>query len=123
MAKTQKVVFSSTCPTCGRGPNNPFRSHFQLRIVSGCVDHFHTGHLVTPGDSAAWHARPEAKKIRAASKAMRDGWVTEFEREPKPGERDAAGFIVNTKCNARGFHRFAPLGFNCLDCDYRQVRS
>jgi hypothetical protein len=32
--------------------------------------------------------------------------------------RDEAGFIVNTKCNARGHHRYGSYGFVCLDCDY-----
>lgn len=73
-----KVVYASTCPTCCRPASSPFRVHDASgKVTQGCVDHFHSGHLVTPSASAAWHARPEAKRIRAQSRAMRDGYVTE----------------------------------------------
>jgi hypothetical protein len=69
--------FATTCPDCNRAAGAPFRSwNTQGKIVLGCVNEFHTGQLVSPSASASWHARPEAKKIRAASKAMRGGGVT-----------------------------------------------
>lgn len=73
-----KVFFATSCPTCCRPAGAPFRVFDDRgRVVSGCVDHFHGGHLVTPSASAGWHGRPEARKIRAAQRAMRDGCVTE----------------------------------------------
>lgn len=76
--KTSKIYTSTTCPICGKGPSTPARTYYQGKVAAGCVDHFHTGHLVTPSESSFWHNRPEAKKIRAAIKAGRDGCVTEF---------------------------------------------
>jgi hypothetical protein len=75
-----KIIYSQTCPTCGRAAYSPFRVYVDDKVVSGCVDHFHGGHLVTPSQSASWHARPEAKRIRAATKAARSGFVTELLR-------------------------------------------
>lgn len=58
---------SDRCPTCGRLAGAPFRSYDDRgRVVHGCVDAFHTGHLVTPSESVRWHGRPEAKEIRRA---------------------------------------------------------
>jgi hypothetical protein len=71
------IYLSTTCPTCCRSAGNPARSYVAEKIVSGCVDHFHTGHLVFATQSLSWHMRPEAKKIRAASKAARMGGVTQ----------------------------------------------
>lgn len=54
------------CPTCTRRACDPFRRYDKTgRVLYGCVDAFHTGHLVTPSESARWHNRPQAKKIRA----------------------------------------------------------
>jgi hypothetical protein len=77
-SKTPKIFFSTSCPICGRGPSIPART-FDVRgkVLSGCVDEFHTGHL-TLGESSFWHHRPEARKIRATMKAGRDGFVTQF---------------------------------------------
>ena len=58
-----------TCNSCCRSVYSPFRVYEGSKIVSGCVDAAHDGHLVTPSESAFWHNRPEAKKIRAAAKA------------------------------------------------------
>lgn len=73
------IFFATLCPTCGRAPGAPFRVFGERGSVEmGCVDEFHTGHLVSPSESARWHARPEARRIRAASKAGRLGGVTHF---------------------------------------------
>jgi hypothetical protein len=54
-----------TCQTCNRPACNPFRIYDkQSKVIMGCVDDFHTGHLVSPSASSFWHYRPEAKKIR-----------------------------------------------------------
>lgn len=54
---------NTVCPTCGRAPSNPFRSYDgHGNVIHGCVDAIHTGHLVTPSESARWHAR--GKEIR-----------------------------------------------------------
>jgi hypothetical protein len=81
MSAKSKIVFSEFCPTCGRHPWAPFRSYLDNKIVDGCVDSFHSGHLVSPSQSSAWHLRREAAQIRAAQKKARDGYVTEYRRE------------------------------------------
>jgi hypothetical protein len=61
---------SDRCPTCSRPAGAPFRSYDDRgHVVHGCVDAFHTGHLVTPSASAAWHHRPEAVALRRAELA------------------------------------------------------
>lgn len=73
-----KIYFSTTCPICNRSADSPARTYdAKGEVTQGCVDHFHTGHLVTPSASAHWHARPVAKRIRADIRKMRDGCVTE----------------------------------------------
>lgn len=76
--KQKHVLHALTCPTCGNAPSQPFRSYDTAgTIVSGCVDHFHSGRLTLCSATNEWHERPEAKKVRAAMKAMRGGFVTE----------------------------------------------
>jgi hypothetical protein len=56
------------CPTCGRTPGAPYRVYGERgHVVVGCVDAAHHGHLV--GESARWHARPEAQAVRRAELA------------------------------------------------------
>jgi hypothetical protein len=58
----------SFCPTCTRSYELPYRRQDASgKIVEGCVDKCHTGHLY--GNSLAWHERKEAKAIR---KSMAD---------------------------------------------------
>lgn len=74
MMNTTQTAEQTSCNTCGNSKYAPFRSYNEEdRIVMGCVDGFHTGHLVTPSQSSSWHVRPEAKKIRAALKRGREG--------------------------------------------------
>jgi hypothetical protein len=55
-----------TCPICTRSIYSPYRVYDDRgHVIQGCVDKSHTGHLVTPSESARWHHRPEAKQIRA----------------------------------------------------------
>lgn len=78
MPKAPKVFFATTCPICGKAPWAPPRtSDARGKMLSGCVDEFHTGHLIL-GESSFWHYRAEAKKIRAIIKAGRDGFVTVY---------------------------------------------
>lgn len=74
-----KIVHADSCPTCTRSAHSPFRT-FDVhgKVVAGCVDHFHTGHLAPISESNRWHGRPAAAAIRRAAKAMRDGFVTEL---------------------------------------------
>lgn len=72
------VYHATSCPTCGSAPSKPFRTYNAGRIVQGCIDHFHTGHLVAPSASNTWHFRPEAKALRAKMRAARLGGVTEY---------------------------------------------
>jgi hypothetical protein len=76
---TRKIIFANECPICGKSAGAPARRYSLdgRQVIEGCVDHFHTGHLVTPSESARWHYRPAAKHIRAALKAQRLGYVTE----------------------------------------------
>ena len=61
------------CNSCCRAPHSPFRVYDERgAVIHGCVDECHTGHLVIPSASASWHARKEAKAIRASLKAMRN---------------------------------------------------
>lgn len=72
-----KIVIAATCPTCCRAAGAPFRVlDAQGSVVHGCVDEFHTDHLASISASQRWHNRPEARKLRAALKAQRDGWIT-----------------------------------------------
>lgn len=51
------------CSTCTRAPDAPYRSHdLRGNITEGCIDECHTGHVY--GESAAWHNRAGAKKLR-----------------------------------------------------------
>jgi hypothetical protein len=60
------------CNTCGRPASAPFRRHDASgAILYGCIDDFHTGHLVTPSASSFWHNRPDAKKLRRERLAER----------------------------------------------------
>lgn len=58
------------CPTCTRSKYDPFQRHDAQtgKILYGCIDDFHTGHLTPISGSNSWHNRPEAKKWRAAVK-------------------------------------------------------
>lgn len=54
-----------TCTTCCRPAASPFRVFDEFgKVINGCVDDFHTGHLTPISESAWWHNRPEAKRIR-----------------------------------------------------------
>lgn len=63
------------CNTCGRFAASPYRRWDAYgSVTEGCVDDFHSGHLVTPSESARWHYRMEAKTIRRQrSNALRKG--------------------------------------------------
>lgn len=61
---------SDTCRTCGNAVSAPFRSwDTSGRIVHGCVDGDHTGHIVGY-ESLRWHNRPEAKAARKALETL-----------------------------------------------------
>ncbi len=65
MITIENTTKEKVCCTCGRLASNPFRSYDSKgNIVHGCVDRAHDGKLI--GNSAAWHNRTEAKKIRAS---------------------------------------------------------
>lgn len=58
------------CPTCTRPAAMPYRlNDFHGKITGGCVDAFHTEHLVGISSSNRWHNRPEAKALRRAELA------------------------------------------------------
>ena len=61
------------CNTCTRSDHSPYRVYdTRGKVVAGCVDACHTGRLMTPSESANWHHRPDAKRIRArAAKGMK----------------------------------------------------
>lgn len=52
-----------TCNTCCRSTHAPYRRRDERgKIVEGCVDACHSEHVY--GADAAWHNRPEARRIR-----------------------------------------------------------
>lgn len=56
---------TTTCTTCNRPVTSPTRRFDDRgRVVQGCVDDSHTGHLMVPSESARWHDRPAARAIR-----------------------------------------------------------
>ncbi len=53
------------CVTCGRSAGDPFRRYDDRgKVVHGCIDPFHEGHLVTPSESSRWHMSKTAQKHR-----------------------------------------------------------
>lgn len=56
------------CPICGKPVNAPSRRIVDGRIVEGCIDDSHTGHLTPGTNSHAWHHRKSAKAHRAECK-------------------------------------------------------
>jgi hypothetical protein len=88
-----KIYYVETCPGCGRPADAPYRCFQGGAVVMGCVNEFHTGHLVTPSASASWHARPEAKRIRSADKAARGGFISKPIKYASP-EEIAKGFTL-----------------------------
>jgi hypothetical protein len=75
-----KIILAAQCPTCARPPGSPYRVYDCGNAVQGCVDHFHTGHLVNLSESARWHSRPDAVRIRKEMRDSRHGYVTEYDR-------------------------------------------
>jgi len=57
-----EIPLPSSCSTCGRSPGSPYRRVVAGKIVEGCVDEFHTGHL--HGASLEWHTSRDARAIR-----------------------------------------------------------
>ena len=58
------------CPTCNKSSDAPYREHARPdgsvpggRVVAGCIDPIHTGHLYD--ESLRWHERKEAKELRS----------------------------------------------------------
>ena len=61
----------ATCNTCCRPADHPFRQYDGYgKVINGCVDAFHSGAIVTPSESAWWHGRKEAQKIRRDSRMI-----------------------------------------------------
>jgi hypothetical protein len=68
---------SMTCPTCRRAVGAPYRRVEGVlgqggRIVEGCVDASHAGHLIPGGYNAQWHDREEGRQVRRAEL----GWLS-----------------------------------------------
>lgn len=90
------------CPTCGHSEGAPYRQYDSRgHVISGCVDEFHTGHLVTPSESAYWHGRPEARKIRARLKKGRSGKGY----SANPPRTQIYGKVLEIICQRVGIHR------------------
>lgn len=72
---TGKETKMDTCNTCTRKSFAPFREYDERgKVIAGCVDEFHTDHLIVPSESSVWHDRKEAKKIRAITKRAQMGF-------------------------------------------------
>jgi hypothetical protein len=64
MQTTQEET-QAVCLTCNRPVASPWRVwDARGHILNGCVDASHTGHLTPLSESARWHTRPAAVKIR-----------------------------------------------------------
>jgi hypothetical protein len=62
------------CLICGQPDHRPYRVYdARGKVLAGCVDDCHTGQLITPSESAHWHGRPDARKIRQALKRGQQG--------------------------------------------------
>jgi hypothetical protein len=57
------------CPSCCRAATAPYRRIVRGKIVEGCIDAFHHGHLPATTNTAAWHNRQIARKLRAETLA------------------------------------------------------
>jgi hypothetical protein len=77
--RRKKVLFTVSCPTCGHRAAYPFRVYDDSgqHVLFGCVDHYHGAYYVLGSPSHRWHDRPDARKIRAAQKGARGGYVFE----------------------------------------------
>jgi hypothetical protein len=53
------------CPTCCRAPESPFRVFEGGRVINGCIDPIHTGHLPAISESNRWHLSAFAKRWRS----------------------------------------------------------
>ena len=63
----------AVCTICGKPAGSPYRRHdSEGKIFEGCVDGFHSGHLPIPSNTAAWHNRSSAKKLRLDSLVHRN---------------------------------------------------
>jgi hypothetical protein len=84
-AKRKRRVNPETCPICGRSAGSPYRVYDDRgKVISGCVSDFHTGHLVTPSESARFHSRKEAVSIRRKLAKGQAG--KGYSNPPKPTE-------------------------------------
>jgi len=67
---TPRAPYDARCTTCCRTAAAPYRRVVDGRIVEGCVDAIHTGHLI--GGSRDWHETLAAYQIRENMTAMRE---------------------------------------------------
>lgn len=58
---------TATCTVCGRSADQPYRRRVSGRVTEGCVASYHDKH------ADAWHDRPEARRVRAATPRWDDG--------------------------------------------------
>jgi hypothetical protein len=60
---------AANCCTCGHAAANPYRRIAEGKIVEGCIDATHTGHLQPTSSTLAWHDRKQAVAMRRAELA------------------------------------------------------
>jgi hypothetical protein len=72
---TMGLMWNEQCPACFQAKDKPARQFDgeNLKVITGCVDNFHTGHLIIPSESARWHYRKVAVKIRKITERGRMG--------------------------------------------------
>ena len=78
MTTTTKTKTSQcqACNTCTHSASSPYRVTDDAgRVIQGCIDAFHTGHLVPGSESERWHNRKEAMALREMC-AKVYGWTT-----------------------------------------------
>lgn len=68
------------CPSCTRDKYSPFRQYDKHgKVLLGCIDPYHSGHLSTLSESSRWHnskmaqawRRAELKQLETLTKDLR----------------------------------------------------
>lgn len=76
------------CNTCGQPAGAPFRRHDPRgKVLYGCIDAFHNGHLVPCSESSFFHNQKPAQKARKLKldyqKALHSGTNRAIEKARK----------------------------------------
>lgn len=113
-------VTEPKCTTCGRPASSPYRRSVGGKIVEGCIDDVHTGHLY--GSSLEWHNRPSAKEFRKTVKARIKEMLKGAPRGKAPRSHMDKSTATSAECKSCKLAGLPPAGTHrCRDssCPYR----